>query len=388
MVKYSLTSIDGEEFLLVLTPDGPQTATVASHTNFEELVSACRAGDESVYELLEVGRAIEKKFADLDDVVNGRIAVRGGQVYYDDDVLDNVVAEKILQFFNAQEDFTPLAHYVENIMANPNAHSREQFYRWLEHNQFPISDDGCIVGYKSVRKTEGGYESHSAGHAFVNGSEVHGHVPQNVGDVVTMPRSEVAHDPNVACHTGLHVGTWEYASTFGSNRVIMLVKINPRDVVSVPHDCTSQKVRVCRYEVIGFAETKSEALRYVDAVATGDADVAEAEAKADPDDVYVAPAKVDGVFANGDKVKVKLGRFGNRLLAFNVDKYLSHIVGRRGTVREPIDNTPPAHHVYIGGVKYALWADELEHDTTDAVRDTRLNHKSQKRDASGRFVKS
>jgi hypothetical protein len=43
------------------------------------------------------------------------------------------------------------------------------------------------------------------------------------------------------------VGSEEYATSFGQRTVI--VKVNPRDVVSVPLDCDCQKMRVCEYEV-------------------------------------------------------------------------------------------------------------------------------------------
>lgn len=32
------------------------------------------------------------------------------------------------------------------------------------------------------------------------------------------------------------------------------VVINPRDVVSVPHDCSAQKLRTCRYVVTGVTD--------------------------------------------------------------------------------------------------------------------------------------
>ena len=35
----------------------------------------------------------------------------------------------------------------------------------------------------------------------------------------------------------------------------MIVKIDPSDVVSVPHDCDCQKLRTCKYEVVSLHET-------------------------------------------------------------------------------------------------------------------------------------
>jgi hypothetical protein len=49
---------------------------------------------------------------------------------------------------------------------------------------------------------------------------------------------------------GLHFCSRDYLSHFGGER-IMILKINPRDVVSIPVDYNAAKGRACRYEVIG-----------------------------------------------------------------------------------------------------------------------------------------
>ena len=46
----------------------------------------------------------------------------------------------------------------------------------------------------------------------------------------------------------VHFGGHEYASTFGPRMV--LVRVDPADLVCVPHDCSQGKVRVCRYWVV------------------------------------------------------------------------------------------------------------------------------------------
>ena len=85
----------------------------------------------------------------------------------------------------------------------------------------------------------------SSGRATVNGTTHIGHIPNPPGAVVEMPRTQVNGDRHNGCSTGLHVGTWDYASTFGPKTLI--VSVNPRDVVSVPKDCGYQKLRTCRY---------------------------------------------------------------------------------------------------------------------------------------------
>ena len=252
-MSYKMTEVDGQRFLTVYEDGDIYVVTDETHTNLDEILAAARDG-LGVSDLIDRGRFVERKFA---DVVVGRVAVRGGNVYFDDDLMDNAVTKAIFRFLDEGEDVAPLVKFMENVMANPQEHSREQFYRWVENHDFPIDDDGCIVAFKGVTAD---HKSVHSGKAFVNGVEHSGQIPNAVGSVITMPRSEVQHDPTVACHTGLHAGTWKYASSFAP--VVMKVKINPRDVVSVPNDSSSQKVRVCRYEVLGFADSDFTGARY------------------------------------------------------------------------------------------------------------------------------
>ena len=67
---------------------------------------------------------------------------------------------------------------------------------------------------------------------------------------VEMERNKVDDDKNNTCSTGLHFCGMSYLNHFGGARTV-IVKINPRDVVSIPTDYDDAKGRACRYEVIG-----------------------------------------------------------------------------------------------------------------------------------------
>jgi hypothetical protein len=75
----------------------------------------------------------------------------------------------------------------------------------------------------------------------------------------------------VGCHTGLHAGTWDYATTF-SGDTLLLVKVNPRDVVSVPTDCNWQKIRTCRYTVVDVVTERVGGSFYGDEVEVDESD--------------------------------------------------------------------------------------------------------------------
>jgi hypothetical protein len=146
-------------------------------------------------------------------------------------------------------DFAPLVNFLEKAKTNPSLKSVDDLYRWVSNGDLVIDPDGYIIAYKGVAVNDQGVSvSVHRGKALVNGEEVSGQIPNVAGTTVTMPRTEVHDDEAVACSTGLHVGTYRYASSFAPR--LILVKINPRDVVSVPKDTSSEKMRVCRYVVL------------------------------------------------------------------------------------------------------------------------------------------
>ena len=78
----------------------------------------------------------------------------------------------------------------------------------------------------------------------------------NVGDSPTMPRHQVDDNCQSHCSHGLHAGTISYATGYKSfGDKIVLVKINPMNVVSIPTDFECQKLRTCSYDVIGEYES-------------------------------------------------------------------------------------------------------------------------------------
>lgn len=249
-VQYNLIAMNGKGNITVVV-DGEMLVASDEHPNWERIVTGAVAGDPEVATLFDQTVEVAKKFESLSD--SGRITVANGRVYLDGDEVNSTLTEHILRALEADEDFAPLVHFYENLLANPQPESREMLYNFLDTHRFTITEDGCFIGYKGVRKDENGnFTSVHAGPAIVNGEEVNGYVPNPLGAVVEVARSYVAFDPSEACSTGLHVGTYNYASSFAGH--LLTVKVNPRDVVSVPADHGNAKVRVCRYVVLEVNE--------------------------------------------------------------------------------------------------------------------------------------
>lgn len=197
--------------------------------------------------------------------------IKDGNIYFGEFKLEETLSNHLLSLLN--EENTPKDEklwksymmFLDNLYQNANEDIRNQLFRWMDYengvgNSFGITDDGCIIGYKGCAGTILEPISVQTGFAIVDGVEVNGHIPNKVGSVIQMPRSTVQNDPSVGCSYGLHVGTRDYASRWAP--ILLLVKVNPRDVVSVPYECESQKMRVCEYTVLEVTDIEQEHKMY------------------------------------------------------------------------------------------------------------------------------
>lgn len=232
--------------------DNPIYEADSSHPHWNDILEGLSNDDEAVFDLFDVQGGLVKRLKTLSD----RVSWNGKDILFDGDVQDTAIANHLRRSLEqGLSDYKPVVRFWEKVSQNPSKRSRKQLFTWLQAHDFTITEDGDIVGYKGVATDyKGGHESVNSGTAFVDGKEITGKIPNVAGTIVTMPRSEVKNDPNVACHKGLHVGDWSYASTFGGQTTLE-VHVNPRDVVSIPKDTNATKMRCCKYKVVSVAKS-------------------------------------------------------------------------------------------------------------------------------------
>ena len=208
----------------------------ATHPNWQVVLDKLDVEDyEGLEELLSVKKAVEV-YASASGVEVDDIGVK-----YNGNYIDNYATQKILEFMKAKLPVKSLLNFVSKVMANPSRRAVQELYKFLEHGQMPLTPSGNFLAYKSVNEN---YKDWFSG-KFSN----------TVGSEHTMARNDVCDDPDLGCSYGFHVGTLGYATEFnrGSNR-LMIVEVDPSDVVSVPHDCQNQKLRTAKYKVVGEFE--------------------------------------------------------------------------------------------------------------------------------------
>ena len=167
----------------------------------------------------------------------GQVTVRDGVVFYGAEPLRNALTDRILRLMSEGFPFDPFIKFLENLMLNPSKRSVDQLYNFLEHQGLPITEDGHFLAYKRVKDDWSDFHS--------------GKLFYKIGAVITLNRNQVDDDPDSACSTGLHAGALSYVAGFGSGGHLIIVKINPKDCVSVPKDANCTKLRTCCLEVVG-----------------------------------------------------------------------------------------------------------------------------------------
>jgi len=192
---------------------------------------------DEILEVIEMNKLISDN---VQESKNGRLLVDGVE-------MDVELANKVREFKKRNVPFDYLIRLAKRIENIDSFHVRQQLYSFLNHNGHPITKDGKFIAYKKVR---GDY------------TDLHtGTMDNSVGQVVEMPRSMVDDNPNNTCSSGLHVASFDYAKDFGRGR-LLICEVAPEDVVSVPVDYDQQKMRTCKYKVVGETKESIDKVRY------------------------------------------------------------------------------------------------------------------------------
>lgn len=206
---------------------------------------------DSIQDLVDTGKKVST-------YMRGNIKIENGNAYYKGFPLEGTIVDIILKAVETGSDYSNrVLNLINKLYENPSNHSVNQFYPFLEHSNLAITAEGDVIAYKGIGNDDYSYHTGKEPvEVSADGGQtwetIVGRIPNKVGNIIRMPRNLVADDPNTACHVGLHVGALSYATSFAPKTV--MVKFNPRDVVSVPNDHSHQKLRCCQYEVIGVYE--------------------------------------------------------------------------------------------------------------------------------------
>ena len=192
-----------------------------SDNRYIKLRKACREDDiNTIFRLMNLTALMETE--------TSAFKLKGNKITLDGDFLPESLSTKIVGLLKSGDTKT-LENFWERLKKNPDENVRENLYKFLSEHGMALTEDGCFIAYKYVNKDF--TDSHT------------GKLDYSPGKTVKLDRSKCNNNPNESCSSGLHVGTWGYSGQGKST--VLLTKIDPYNVVSVPNDYDCQKMRCC-----------------------------------------------------------------------------------------------------------------------------------------------
>lgn len=241
----SIPNFLGEESLTVVVGTRPRNIP-RTHPLFSEIVALVNEDTPDEDYLLKL---LDPLSPLRDMVIDGSsIEIHETTVTRDGEPLHTYLQRKIIETVNAGLSVEPWKLFVEREASNPSLKSRHELALFMDKSGLPMTPDGKFLAYKRVR------DDYTDTHT--------GTFDNSIGRVVNMPggRSNVDDDRNRTCSTGLHFCSQGYLKNFysGSGRIVIL-EIDPADVVSIPSDYNNTKGRCWRYTVVGEVPLSTEA---------------------------------------------------------------------------------------------------------------------------------
>ncbi len=220
--------------------DGESYSLASNHQMFNQIKDELKKDIidwEKVKELCDITQTLRNWSGDNFKVIDGSF------YYTKDNVLikTNPILNRIMAAVYSGESHERFLNFFDKLLSNPTESSREELFLFLQACTLPITSDGDFLAYKVI--TENYKDKRTQ--TFDN----------SIGATVKMSRLEVCGDRSITCSSGLHFCSKDYIRNFSSHGDrLVVIKVNPKDVVSIPDDYNNTKGRCCEYTVVAEIE--------------------------------------------------------------------------------------------------------------------------------------
>ena len=214
-----------------------------NHHNYSSLVRHLKSDNVEHFEAAYDIAASVEHFCD------GYVHIKNGTLNWNGIPMPELFSDRIMQMRKEGFEFEPMLNFLNNLNENPSDKAIVELFDFMQHKHLPITDDGNFLAYKAVKE---------------DFTDIYtGNLDNNIGSTVSVDRSSVDSNRDQGCGHGLHVGSIDYVTSYGGidldnkddnngGNQIVVCKVNPRDVVSVPTCSRYQKLRCCQYEVVAI----------------------------------------------------------------------------------------------------------------------------------------
>ena len=237
--------------LTVYFADGNSAIWQADNPQFDRVLELCKSNNWIQIEMLHNQAKV---------LLNNKVSIQGDKLTIETDEdaeslsLDKDQGNKLTVDLGTADESDPIIAFIkllkdkgtidteierikpflQNVFENPFIDAVQEIYEYCKAMDFEITEDGCFLAYKYVNENLTSCHDGKTKHA--------------IGEYTEVKKFDT--DRRNLCSNGLHFCSKSYLSS--DNRTIIVVKINPKDVVSIPTDYNYAKGRCRRYMMVGY----------------------------------------------------------------------------------------------------------------------------------------
>jgi hypothetical protein len=224
------------------------TYTVPNNApNYNDVKAALINGEKDVAvfkRLLNIKSYIAQLTEGLAEIVDGKL-------YFDGKPMNGALADRVATMFAEGFGVSPLLRFLNRVGSNPrmdknnklySENFENELYLFLESGECPITENGTFLAYKMVNSDFTDIYTST--------------IDNSPGKVVSLEKPEdVDPDRNNTCSHGLHFASLNYIlnGNYGyqsNGKRLLVVEVDPADVIAIPNDYNNSKGRAWRYTVI------------------------------------------------------------------------------------------------------------------------------------------
>lgn len=229
----------------------------SSDPKYAAVIAALRLPSDQQEAAIE--KALQEGCPNRDIAKSGfQINVATQEVAYHGELLPAPLARKVFSLIEQNLPVTLLEKFWENLKKNPSYNSVRELYDFLSYKELPITEDGCFLAYRGLGNDFYSIKGNTSTRVIQGSVNSQGQIYNGVGEHIEVQRNCVDDNRDNHCSFGVHAGSWDYARDWSQGKMVV-VKINPKDVVSVPSDYNCQKLRCCAYTVVSEVEVEISA---------------------------------------------------------------------------------------------------------------------------------
>lgn len=249
-----------------------------SAANANALIDELAKGESADLEVIKAMASVKNYIVYLSQ---GRISLTDAGIQFMGELVNSYMTERIMRHHAEGVDVAPMLAFMDRVMNHPILGIQQDIYKWCEKGDMPFTAEGHIIAYKKVR------EDYRSYHSSPDGTHLH----HPIGGYVEMERSAVDPRRDNTCSTGLHFCSYDYLNAYqGANTGrILILSIDPQDVIAIPTDYNQTKGRACRYRIIGELDHDQAQRFFRGKLVVDQFQTYKAEPKAEPKKVEAKP---------------------------------------------------------------------------------------------------